>query len=135
MPSQKLLPGRFLLPLWCWFNSVIPQNIGNRTSRDLISQIRKCAEYTPVTPVSILLRQTNDEGLNLSGRGRSPWSTVPAPVVLLRDQSAVPRHQRVGCYKASDFLQDSATEFLGFGGKPTALIVVQPDSPSTELLS
>jgi hypothetical protein len=47
----------------------------------------------------------------------------------------VPRHQRVGCYKASDFLQDSATQFPGFGGKPTALIVVQPDSPTTELLS
>jgi len=46
----------------------------------------------------------------------------------------VPRHQRVGCYKASDF-QDSATQLLGFGGKPAALIVVQPDSPTTELLS
>jgi hypothetical protein len=52
----------------------------------------------------------------------------------LRDQSAVPRHQRVGCYKASDFLQDSATQSLGLGGEAASLIVVQPNSPATELL-
>src|SRR6185369_878276 len=108
--------------------------IGNRASRDLISQIGKRAEYTPVAPTAILLRHTNDEGLKLSGRGRSPWSAVSAPVVLLRDQSAVPWHQRVGCYEASDFLQNSAAQSLGLSGKSPALIVVQPNSPPTELL-
>jgi hypothetical protein len=37
--------------------------------------------------------------------------------------------------KASDVLQDSATQSLSLGGEPPALIVVQPNPPAAELLA
>jgi hypothetical protein len=44
-------------------------------------------------------------------------------------------HQRVGCYQASDFLQQSAAQSLSFACEPSALIVIQPNPPLAKLLA
>jgi hypothetical protein len=53
--------------------------------------------------------------------------------------STLQAHEELGIRRAraaaSDVFQDSATQLLGFGGKPAALVVVQPDWPTTELFS
>jgi hypothetical protein len=75
------------------------------------------------------------QGLDLVGYFRPPQSPLRGSVIFKGDQLPVPRQQSLGRDERGHFSQKLPTQALGLGGQSTALVVVEPHSPSAELLA
>ena len=56
-------------------------------------------------------------------------------VVLLGDEMPMPREQGVRAHDRFDLLEHAAPQALRLGGQPNALVVGEPETARTELLS
>ncbi len=97
-----------------------------------MSQIGQGPLDTPVTPGGGLLSHAHDQLLHLLGDTRSPKrSSLLAAVKLLRDQSLVPAHERIGGREGRHRFEAFAPERVGERRKAAALAVrqAQPSAP------
>src|SRR5215471_19952 len=87
---QKLLPRCLSTALRRWLDAVPLQNVRNRVVREYMPQIGKGALYPSVTPGSILLRHTHNQGSDcFSGWASSKFPRRTA-IVFLGDQFSMP---------------------------------------------
>jgi hypothetical protein len=113
---------------------VLPQDTLHRVPGDLMSEVGESSAYPRVSPFRVLLGHPDNEFCYLA---RSLWPTPPspgAPVILLRDQLAVPAQDRVRGGDAGESGKHFAPEPLAAHRKPLALGVGEADSLAVKLL-
>jgi len=91
MGRQEGLPGNRTTPNW--IDSVLSWHAFDHVSADLVSEIHQGSAKARAPPTRILERHPNDEALDFSIDSRTSGPSLRAPVVLRRDQLAVPAEQ------------------------------------------
>ena len=133
MLLEKRLPGSLSFPLRRWLNSVPHQDLSDRAATDVVPQIGECALDSSIAPGAVLIRQAHDQPLNLLRSPRSSRASLFAAVVLLRDQTPVPRQQRLGRDDRAQLDQNLPSEPFRFGGQPATLAVGEAQSLLAQL--
>src|SRR6266699_961027 len=88
----------------------------------------------PVTPGGVLLSHAHDQLLHLLGDTRSPKrSSLLAAVKLLRDQSLVPAHERIGSREGRHRFEALAPERVGECREAAALGIGEAEPTAAEL--
>jgi hypothetical protein len=100
-----------------------------------VPQICQCALDSSIAPVPVFLCHAHDERLDVGGGAWSPRLALVTTVVFLCYQLSVPGQQRLGCDDCGHLGQQFSSESFGLSGQPAALVIVEPQSSSAELLS
>ncbi len=131
---QKRAPRRSLAPLVRGLDSVLLEDVGNRSTRDFVAQTGESALDSRVTPARIAQSHAEDEIRDL---GLDPWSArffPPRTVVpLARNQAAEPRHDGVRRDDGRHFLKDTPAESFSLHRQATAFVIGQTNTPATQL--
>ena len=88
-----------------------------------------------IAPVSVFRGHAHDQRSDRRDDRRSSWPTTWAPVVLLRDQPTMPGQQGVRRDNRANVPQDAPSEYLGFRGQPSPLLVRELQSSGAEQFS
>src|ERR1700758_3907708 len=87
---QKLLPTCLSAALRRRFDTMPPQNLGNRAHREFESHMRKCTLDTSISPGAILLSHAHYLALDFFSDLRSTRSAPGRAIILFCNQFAVP---------------------------------------------
>src|SRR5258706_16332243 len=93
MESKELPPGGFAASFGRGFDSVLPQKVCDGAAGNDVPQIAESTLDSGVSPSPIPCCHANCEFPNLIHNSRTPRSPPLAPVILLRDQLAMPGQQ------------------------------------------
>jgi hypothetical protein len=132
---QEFLPGRPFLPVGRGLNPVPPQDVGDRAAGHAMVQVGERSLHPGVAPRAILGRHAHHESLDLGHDVRPSGPAPEAAVVLMGDQSPMPREQRIRRDDGPNRRERPPAERLGFRGQADTLIVGESHSPGTELLA
>src|SRR6516162_10917443 len=132
---QKLPPGRAFLPLGRWLNPVLLEDGSDGPASHVVAQNRERPLNACVTPIAILRRHTHHQLPNLGDRRRPSGSAALMAVVLPRDEMPMPGEEGVGAHDRLELLEHAASQAFRLGRQSNALIVGEPETARTELLS
>ena len=132
MRLQELGPRRLLHSLWRGFQAVRTKDVGDGASTDLMTEVGQGPLDPRVAPVSVFRGHAHDQRSDLRDDRRSSRPTTCAPVVLLRDQPTMPGQQGVRRDNRADVPQDAPSEYLGFRGEPSPLMVRELQASGAE---
>src|SRR5262249_49803748 len=121
-------------PLRCRLNPVPRQDVGDRATTDVVSQIGERPLNSSIAPSAVLLRHAHHQLLNLRRLPRSSGTPFLAAVVLLRDETAMPAQQRLGCDDRAQLDQYLPSQPFRLGGQPATLVVSETQSLVAQLL-
>ena len=93
-------------------DSVLNQDLLDRVSTNLESQVVECSLDPGVAPPRIVASQLDDQVFDFRGLPRAPRSVLLAAVVLLRDELPVPSKQRIRCDESFDLEKLAAPQLL-----------------------
>ncbi len=116
-----------------WSDAVLFENIADRLPRCGMPEIDEHSSNCGVAPTWVLLGHPNRQFGNLIGDTWSSGSALGCSIVLLGDQLAMPRQNRVWSYDGSDFTKHSAPKRLALRRQASALIVRKPNSFAFQL--
>ena len=114
-------------------DAVVLQSPGHGAATYAVTEVLQLALDPRVAPRRVLLRHPHDQladGLHDAPAGRLGLLVGP----LEADQWPVPSHDRVGRHDGGYAVQEESAELLALQGEAPALVVVQSEPTSLELL-
>ena len=104
-----------------------PEDAAHRLITDRVPQMLQGTGNPVISPGAILLRQTDDQGLQLLVDAGTSWRfPLLGAVKLLCNQLPVPGQNGVGCNDRCHLLQRLLPQLLADLGQRLALLVAQP---------
>lgn len=116
MGLEKCTPGRPFARLGRGFNTVAFQNVGDRTGRRGVAEIRKCALHPIVAPRWILSGHPQNQLGDLPRDWRPAWSP-PSVRPLASNETAIPGKERIRRHQIGDFLMYLSSERPAFNSR------------------
>ena len=113
---------------------VFMENVGDRASANLMSQIAKRAADPRVSPRRVFKRHAQNEIDDRLYDARPARPTPMAVVPFRCHQFPVPSQQRVRCNQRVQFAQHLAAERVRFSGESSAFGIGEPDAAPAEAL-
>ena len=128
-----LAPRRSLAPLGRRVDSVLFEDVADRSAPDSMANVLECPLDSRVAPAWVLSRHSDGQ---FRDDFHDPWSARGSSFVgpLLGNELPVPTKDGVGSDEGSDLGQGSSSNGLPAYGKPATLIVGQPESFPSKLL-
>lgn len=117
------------------FEAVVPQGVLERMAGDFVPEIVQGTANARVSPARILASPSHHQ---LGDILFDAWSSRPArfgPVVLRRDQVAVPPEQRVRRHDGAKLRERRPADGLGLFGESATLLVRPPKAPLAKLFA
>src|SRR6516165_9095258 len=100
-----------------------------------MTQIGQRSLDASIAPTAVLFCHTHNQILDLLGFSRSAASPLAAAVVFLCDQPSMPGQQSLGRDNRGHLLENLPSQSLGLSGQSAALVIVEPQSLSAQLLA
>ena len=103
-PARRTLRG--------WFNATSLQDVGNRASRQVVSEVRQCTDNARVSPVAVLDGHFHHQRFDFVSRAGSTGTAAGAPIALPSDQLSVPGEQSLRRNDGCELRQSAPFEAL-----------------------
>ena len=131
---QEGAPWRPLASLVGRLDAVFLEDVRDRTSRNLVAEMRQGTFDPRVAPARIGSSHAEHEVRDVGLDSRSPGFLPPGAIVpLARDEFSVPGHDGVRRDHGRDFLQHAATQRLSLDGEPTSFVIGETKTFAAEL--
>src|SRR4051812_33647678 len=118
-----------------WLDSLLAEDGRDRPAPHVVTQIRERASNARVPPIAILHRHPHHQLSYRRGRRWPPGSAPLMAVILACDEMAMPGEQGVRAHDRSELLEHASADAFRLGGQADTLVVGEPETTRTELLS
>jgi hypothetical protein len=129
---EKRRPSGVPVTLRGGLDAVFMEDVGDRASSNLMSEIRERATDPRISPRAILECHAQNEIDDRLHDARPPRPTPLAVVPFSCHQFPVPAQQGVRCDQRAQFVQHFATERVRFSGESSTFGIGEPNAASAE---